>query len=98
MKQHDYVANPVQFDKVAALAPNLLRAQEVSPTRCERARTARHIESIVPRDLQNVCEKLVGRLLQSTVGARDDQSVWTIWRPFPECDGDDWFRQSVIAG
>ena len=38
MKQQDNVANTMQLDEVPTLAPSLLRAQKVSPTRRERAR------------------------------------------------------------
>jgi hypothetical protein len=63
VKQHDHVANAMELDQVSALAPKLLRAKKIPPTRGERARAAGHVEPIVPRDVKMVREEMVGRLL-----------------------------------
>src|SRR4051812_2723524 len=81
MKEQDDVANRMQLDQVETLAPKLLRPNEVAPTGRKRTRTPRHVEPVVPGHLESTREELVGRLLKSTVGARDDQRAWTIRQP-----------------
>ena len=71
MKEQHYVSHGMELYEVSALAPKLLCADEVPTTCRERARAAWHVESIVAVHLEMMGEKLVGRLLKSSVGARD---------------------------
>ena len=71
----------MKLDEVGTLASELLRADEVASARGESATAPGHIEPIELREPELATEESVGGLLQTAVGAGDDERMWSFFGP-----------------
>ena len=81
VKEKNHPRNLVQLDEIRALVAQLAGAKEIAPARRECTTAARNIETVEARQTEALVEKLVGLLLKTTVGARDDKCMRAVRGP-----------------
>ena len=81
VKEKNHSRDLVQPDEIRALPAELVRTDEITPARRQRATAARNIESVKARQPKAMREKCVSLFLKPAVGTGDHESVRALWRP-----------------
>jgi hypothetical protein len=81
VKEQDDPLHAVQLDQISAFLSELLRANEITSARCQRAAATWHVEAVELREPKLSTQEPVGRFLKSAVGAGDDKRVRSVWCP-----------------
>jgi len=81
VKEQDHPLHAVQIDQISAFLSELLRANEITSARCQRAATAWHVKAVELREPKLSTQESIGRFLKSAVGAGDNKRVRSVWCP-----------------